>query len=259
MGRRTVTASTRSHRRPDLEPVLEPALLAPPELEGLDPEVAELVAAASEPLPELAEVAPEPIPAPLEPAAALTDLIAQAAQAEPENVSESVTAALQALAVAHQQTVEGISSVLAAAARTDGATRSDTFALTALAILDKYASREQVVAPAPDVHVHLAPTDLRVQVEGPTIEAPQITVDVPENRPQPAPIVYVDIPETAAPAAPVVNVHVPEAAAPVVNVPAPQVTIAAAAPPPPPRPVAIRVEVDPETGEKLYIPEELVA
>lgn len=55
---------------------------------------------------------------------------------------------------------------------------------------------------------------------------------------------------------PDIHVHVPPAEAPVVNIPAPQVHVTAA-PSSPPRPVAIRVEVDPETGEKLFIPEEL--
>jgi hypothetical protein len=51
---------------------------------------------------------------------------------------------------------------------------------------------------------------------------------------------------------PVVHVHVPEQA----PLPAPHVDVHIDAPAAP-RPVAIRVEVDPETGERIYIPEEL--
>lgn len=84
-----------------------------------------------------------------------------------------------------------------------------------------------VEAPAaPDVHVNVEPPAVTVQPAAITVEQPDVTIHPPAVTFQP----------------------------PDVHVAAPNVTVEV--PAPPPRPSAIRVEVDPETGDRVFIPED---
>jgi hypothetical protein len=195
---------------------------------GTDDAYAEALALASAPL--LTEAAQEPLSASETLLAALRD----GTPADPESLgTEALRAALDTLERSHRSTTEGVMSLVASAVKERGTSNGDRLAAAAIEAVRQFAIQPPPAAPVVTVNVpEQEPPHVDVHVAA--AEAPQVHVTVPEQR---IPDIHVTMPETK------IDVHVP---APQVDVHVPQS-----------KPRAVRVEYDPETGDKVYVQEDL--
>ncbi len=132
--------------------------------------------------------------------------------------------------MAHTRTVEAIERLISAGPEEkERAERELVVARQAMGILEKFAEKETPAAP--DVHVYVPEREI-------TIESPDIHVEVAA-------------PELPVIPPPNIEVHVPKQEPPHVTVAAPEVRVEV----PEPKPRSVRVEEDPDTGERRYVQE----